>query len=631
MTASGYFILRWSKRESQADLLTAGLLAMVAVGSRYDGWFFTITAGFLVAVTAYLRWGDKDRAEGTTMAFLAWPVYAMFLWFFYNWLIFGDPLAFQHGQFSAQAQQLALQAAGHLPTKGHLGLSLVTYCWDALYNLGSLVAVLALAGLVAYVVNTRFRNDSLLPFAFLSGFPFNIIALTLGQTVIWTPHGNPPLYFNMRYGLMVLPGAALFIGYLADFAMIHAKRIPIGLLFGALLTGQALLWIPSWPMSVVTVADGLTGLSQQGYTLHAALYLRSHYKGGGILYDDSLSGFITQAQLDMRDYVLNGDTWNKALKDPVPYVEWVVMQPTRTDERVAAALFGRQIFTQHYTLRYEAEGYFVYHRNDAGSSPNQFGLKTNLPLGTQFYFAGGQNTTEAHTSLDVVNPNTTTIVAELTFYFVDGSTDKQWVNLNPASRQQINILSIEPTKGPFGLNIQATGEIAASLTVQRNGTSGDSLLVNKGLATQWSLREEPAGFIGNEQLTLVNPGTAPAHVTLRYQKLNSSAWSSQQLTMQPHSDHQIALKPGKAINIDVRSDQPIAADRTVQFNGAGFQASSGTGSQNAAGWLTSQPVSGGSSSAYVTFYNAECATTYLATAPVTGAVHLDSGKQSLVA
>ncbi|MGH2347017.1 MAG: hypothetical protein ACRDG4_17460, partial [Chloroflexota bacterium] len=220
MTASAYFLLRWSKRESQADLLTAGLLALVAVGSRYDGWFFVMVAGALVAIISYLRWHDRDRAEGTTMAFLAWPVYGMFMWFFYNWLIFGDPLAFQHGQFSAQAQQNSQLLAGHLPTKGNLLLSVITYGWTSLYNLGALITVLALAGLLVYVLRTRFRVDSLIPYAFLSGYPFNVLALWLGQTVIWTPHGNPPLYFNMRYGLMVLPAAALVIGYLADYVML---------------------------------------------------------------------------------------------------------------------------------------------------------------------------------------------------------------------------------------------------------------------------------------------------------------------------------------------------------------------------------------------------------------------------
>ena len=267
MTASAYFLLRWSKQESQADLLTAGLLAMVAVGSRYDGWFFALMCGGLVAVTAYRRWHDRDRAEGITIAFLAWPVYGMFMLFFYNWLIFGDPLAFQHGQFSVQAQGNALQQAGRLATKGHVLLSLETYSWTALYNLGSVITVLALAGLLAYVVHTKMRVNSLIPYAFLSGFLFNVLALWLGQSVIWTPHSNPPLYYNVRYGLMVLPAPALFIGFLADYVMLHAWRILVAAGFVALLALQGLLWVPNWPLSIVTVADGVIGISNKGATL----------------------------------------------------------------------------------------------------------------------------------------------------------------------------------------------------------------------------------------------------------------------------------------------------------------------------------------------------------------------------
>ena len=86
-----------------------------------------------------------------------------------------------------------------------------------------------------------------------------------------------------------------------------------------------------------------------------AQYVRNHYRGGGILYDDTLPNFIIQAHLNMRDYVLDGTLWSKALRDPTQYAEWVVMQPARWHERVSAALLGNQHFINAYQLKFEAD------------------------------------------------------------------------------------------------------------------------------------------------------------------------------------------------------------------------------------------------------------------------------------
>ncbi len=68
MTAAGYFLLYWSKRGSNSSLLMAGLLTTLAVGSRYDGWFFALSAAALISLTVYLRWRDPARTEGITLA-----------------------------------------------------------------------------------------------------------------------------------------------------------------------------------------------------------------------------------------------------------------------------------------------------------------------------------------------------------------------------------------------------------------------------------------------------------------------------------------------------------------------------------------------------------------------------------
>jgi len=371
MTASGYFLLRWGKRRAHGDLLTAGVLAAVGIGIRYDGWFFFLVCAATVLLVAYLERRDPVRAEGLTLAYAAFPIYAIFLWFFYNWLIWGDPLQFNRGKYSAAGMNGDLINLLSVSTRHNLPLSALIYNWCTFDNLGALVAVAALAGLITYIATTRLRSDSLPLYAFLSASPFNILSLWLGQTLILIPQTHPSGYFNVRYGILALPAAAIFSAYLADF---WATRLKPSLVAGAAsltLLAQATLWIPGWPNSIITVGDGLHGVSSgiSGVTrgiqapMPAALYFKEHYRGGGALvFNGNDPWFFTEVGIDFHEYidVYNGRLWTLALQNPAPYARWVVLRPGFDADM--AALRSNPNFAHQYKLRFQAHGYAVYAR-----------------------------------------------------------------------------------------------------------------------------------------------------------------------------------------------------------------------------------------------------------------------------
>ena len=364
MTASAYYLLKWSQHNTYTNLIMAGLLAVLAVGSRYDGWFFAAVSGLVVLLTAYLRSHDPGRAEGVTLAYAAFPVYATFLWVFYNWLIFGDPLAFQRGEFSAQFQQEQVAQAGALLTKHNIVLSVQTYTWAVIDNVGWLVLGLSVIGVLVHIRFTRFRHDGLVPYLFLSPYPFNILALWLGQTVIQLPQSEPPGYFNVRYGLIVLPGLAIFIGYLYSKVAARVRGALILSLALILLLVQTWFWIPDWPHSVPIVAEGLNSQATNPELIRAAEYLGNHYGGGGILIDDTQPHIIMAAHIDMREYVatFSGKLWREALAHPSLTVHWIVMNTNNHADRVVAAVRDNPSL-QNYTLVYEDHGVEIYRRN----------------------------------------------------------------------------------------------------------------------------------------------------------------------------------------------------------------------------------------------------------------------------
>ena len=304
MTGATYFLLRWTKDHQTKTLLAAGVFSALAVGSRYDGWFFAVISTLAVALTVPAGQRRWQEMQGVVLAYTTVPLYTMALWFLYNWVYFGDPLEFQRGAFSAQQQQKAFEILGQLVTKHNLLLSIRTYLWTIYNNTGAVIVGLAVIGLIAYVLTTRLRADSYLPYVFLAPIPFNILALWLGQTIIRVPQVSPGEYFNIRYGLLILPGLALFIAYLYHRLTIKGGTIIALPLFAAALVFQgALWWSPDFPRQVPVVTEGIYAEQRIFYIEDAATWLRGHYDGGGILIDDATTRIITVSHIHMREYI----------------------------------------------------------------------------------------------------------------------------------------------------------------------------------------------------------------------------------------------------------------------------------------------------------------------------------------
>ena len=130
------------------------------------------------------------------------------------------------------------------------------------------------------------------------------------------------------------------------------------------------LWLPSWPVHVVTVADSQYHPDGKSISAAAApgLWLRQHYDGGGILLDDASNpDLIHAAGIDMREYYLSGPLQNQAVADPARFAKWVVLAPPvdgvfEETDNVSAALWGTSALKEQYKLVYSSSGYQFYMR-----------------------------------------------------------------------------------------------------------------------------------------------------------------------------------------------------------------------------------------------------------------------------
>jgi hypothetical protein len=354
LTGSVALLDRWWEEPSDRRLLLlAGVAAALAVGSRYDGWFF-------VAVATPMVWW-RARRFGDALRFMAAPLLMVALWLGYNWHYYGDPLEFQRGVWSAAAQQAVLAEQGLLPTRGAPLLSTVTYLGAVALCCGWLVTVL---GAVGSVLGLR---SSARPALVMLGaaLVFNIVALVAGQSVITLPWLEPRGVMNVRYGVMLLPFLAIGVGTLAARALAHGGspgRAP-ALLGGMLLVAQLGHWGWQWPEQVGALREGLAIRDGDRVQMDASRWLAAHYDRGRVLVAPAVN-VSPRTRIAMRDrvYPWSWQLGDSALARPAAVVDWVIVDHRRPDDPVTVAVTADTSFRRHFIRVFERETLEIWQR-----------------------------------------------------------------------------------------------------------------------------------------------------------------------------------------------------------------------------------------------------------------------------
>ena len=322
MTAGTYELVMWHKEEKILSLIKAAFWIMMASLVRYDGWFLLFFAAILIIFHTARKRGYKV-AEVTLPFFVTLAAFGVFLWFLWNQLIFKDALYFIFGPYSARAQQLQLEQAGVLATKGNILLSVKVYLYALLYNTGAFTAVLGALGMIVFWLNKKINSSvRIASTALLAPFLFNIIALYLGHSVLFIQGISGNTWFNVRYGVMMLPSIAIFVGYLVH-KLIPLRATIIGLFIFVTFFAFA-------NVDAVTIDDARVGSSQKNVA-EVSGWLRDNAKGekGFVLISAaSHDAIIFTSTLPMKKFIHEGTGlyWENATTSPDRWARWIVMR-----------------------------------------------------------------------------------------------------------------------------------------------------------------------------------------------------------------------------------------------------------------------------------------------------------------
>jgi hypothetical protein len=215
-------------KQSGRLLWLIALALVAAVFTRYDGWIMALLAWMAIGITLARRGELRSQAFWMASALVAAAPAA---WFIYNAGAFGDWLYFARGPYSAKAIEIRTAVPGFPPHPGWHDpwVSFLFYIKAAEMDAaarawGNTLLALSLLG-TAWAWLTARRHALRWALLLALPVPFYAYSVAYGSVPIFLPEWWPHSYYNLRYGLELLPAFALSLGFAAQFCFDSVRQL----------------------------------------------------------------------------------------------------------------------------------------------------------------------------------------------------------------------------------------------------------------------------------------------------------------------------------------------------------------------------------------------------------------------
>jgi len=307
--------------------------------TRYDGWF-TATFFGIILTWAFLTWrpriSDSRLRRAATKSFFEVlllnalvPVY----WLVYTWAVSGNALDFANGPYSAKAIALRSTAKGAPPYPGqnHVFTAALYFLKSAQLNvgtswLGRVLIVLAVLGTALAV--WRFRRYGILLLLWLP-LAFYALSIAYGSVPIYIPVWYPFSYYNVRYGLELLPVFAVFLAILAGEIATRARTVvPKAAVWCVMVAIVAASYASVYAESPITLREATVN-SRDRMALEEGLaraLVQLPPSATLLMYEAEHAGALRVAGVPLRHVISEAEhpDWEVALLDPVHRADFII-------------------------------------------------------------------------------------------------------------------------------------------------------------------------------------------------------------------------------------------------------------------------------------------------------------------
>jgi hypothetical protein len=328
--------------ERCAIVLAAAMLV------RYDAWFLTAVVAIAMVIILWQQRSTARTFRRGVINFLLLTALVPGLWLAYNHGAYGNALEFANGPYSARAIQERSRTATmpSYPGENSPRTAALYVLKVSRLNLaeGRAEYLLFTAAFVS-LLSTFYFARKFLPWALLwAPLPFYVVCVAWSSVPIYLPEWWPFSYYNVRYGLQLLPAVAVFVALGYEFL---SKFIPARMVAAATAIVVLVSYASLWMRTPVCLREAeANGKARMQFDQQLASEIQRFPPSSTLMMDCSAHpGAIQTAGIPFRRVLResNPPFWEIGLTQPARSADYVIA--IANDDVVRAV----RLFPEHLT------------------------------------------------------------------------------------------------------------------------------------------------------------------------------------------------------------------------------------------------------------------------------------------
>jgi Dolichyl-phosphate-mannose-protein mannosyltransferase len=315
--------------KARTSLEKCAITLAAAMLVRYDAWFLAAVMSSAVLVTAWKFQRFTGQIRRGVVNFLLLSLLTPGLWLAYNHASYGNALEFADGPYSAHAIQQRSRTATMpaYPGENSPRTAALYFLKVSRLNLGQGCAeYLLFTAAFAALLSTIYFSRKYLPWVLLwSPVLFYTLSIAWGSVPIYVPDWWPFSYYNVRYGLQMLPAAAVFVALAYEFL---GRLAPARLIAGAVAVVVAASYLSLWRQTPICLQEAAAnGKARLEFDQRLAAELRKLPASATLMMDCSAHpGAVQEAGTHFRRVLResNPPYWETGLTQPARSADYVV-------------------------------------------------------------------------------------------------------------------------------------------------------------------------------------------------------------------------------------------------------------------------------------------------------------------
>jgi Dolichyl-phosphate-mannose-protein mannosyltransferase len=328
--------------EAGKSLKRCGLMVSAAMLVRYDGWFLAavIGASALVVLWRLRPYAPQLRRGLRNFILLTGSTAALFL--LYNQVAFGNALEFANGPYSARAIQQRSKTASmpSYPGENSPRGATLQFLKVARLNMaeGRLEFLLLNGAFIALLATPYFSRRYLSWAVLWTPLPFYVLCIAWGSVPVYHPAWWPFSYYNVRYGLQLLPAIAVFTALGCELLtnFVRARYVMV-----AAAVVIAASYYSVWQASPICLREAqVNGKDRMALERQLAMMLKTLPASATLMMNCGAHPAATQlAGIPLRRVLCesNSHLWKAALTQPAQSADFII---AFTGDEVAGAVLN---------------------------------------------------------------------------------------------------------------------------------------------------------------------------------------------------------------------------------------------------------------------------------------------------